>query len=118
MRKCYRDPSIGVNVLLTAILSFLCELRLHGASFGQESFYWRRSKCSRYQLVLSRTDYQGAIAKWLRRQIRNLFLFEGAGSNPAGVASFYDFGSSQLQWNRNFGFVISYAVPFILLTVR
>ena len=29
---------------------------------------------------------QGAIAKWLRRQIRNLFLFEGAGSNPAGVA--------------------------------
>ena len=28
---------------------------------------------------------QGAIAKWLRRQIRNLFLFEGAGSNPAGV---------------------------------
>jgi hypothetical protein len=28
---------------------------------------------------------EGAIAKWLRRQIRNLFLFEGAGSNPAGV---------------------------------
>ena len=28
---------------------------------------------------------QGAIAKWLQRQIRNLFLFEGAGSNPAGV---------------------------------
>jgi hypothetical protein len=28
---------------------------------------------------------RGAIAKWLRRQIRNLFLFEGAGSNPAGV---------------------------------
>ncbi|KAG6847127.1 hypothetical protein H0H93_009966, partial [Arthromyces matolae] len=37
----------------------------------------------------------GAIAKWLRRQIRiflnseghfHLFLFEGAGSNPAGVA--------------------------------
>ena len=31
---------------------------------------------------------QGAIAKWLRRQIRNLFLFEGAGSNPAGVELF------------------------------
>ena len=31
---------------------------------------------------------QGAIAKWLRRQIRNLFLFEGAGSNPAGVEVF------------------------------
>ena len=31
---------------------------------------------------------QGAIAKWLRRQIRNLFLFEGAGSNPAGVGLF------------------------------
>ena len=31
---------------------------------------------------------QGAIAKWLRRQIRNLFLFEGAGSNPAGVDFF------------------------------
>ena len=30
-------------------------------------------------------EKQGAIAKWLRRQIRNLFLFEGAGSNPAGV---------------------------------
>ena len=35
-------------------------------------------------LFLAKT--QGAIAKWLRRQIRNLFLFEGAGSNPAGVA--------------------------------
>ena len=32
---------------------------------------------------------QGAIAKWLRRQIRNLFLFEGAGSNPAGVDIFF-----------------------------
>ena len=31
----------------------------------------------------------GAIAKWLRRQIRNLFLFEGAGSNPAGVARLF-----------------------------
>ena len=31
----------------------------------------------------------GAIAKWLRRQIRNLFLFEGAGSNPAGVELFF-----------------------------
>ena len=31
---------------------------------------------------------QGAIAKWLRRQIRNLFLFEGVGSNPAGVDLF------------------------------
>ena len=30
---------------------------------------------------------QGAIAKWLRRQIRNLFSFGGAGSNPAGVAN-------------------------------
>ena len=30
-------------------------------------------------------EFQGAIAKWLRRQIRNLFLFEGAGSNPARV---------------------------------
>ena len=34
----------------------------------------------------------GAIAKWLRRQIRinyevYLFLFEGAGSNPAGVVT-------------------------------
>ena len=33
-------------------------------------------------------ENEGAIAKWLRRQIRNLFLFEGAGSNPAGVAIF------------------------------
>jgi hypothetical protein len=36
-----------------------------------------------------RRDFVGAIAKWLRRQIRiaknHLFLFEGAGSNPAGV---------------------------------
>lgn len=31
--------------------------------------------------------WKGTIAKWLRRQIRMnyLFLFEGAGSNPAGV---------------------------------
>jgi hypothetical protein len=28
---------------------------------------------------------EGVIAKWLQRQIRNLFLFEGAGSNPADV---------------------------------
>ena len=33
-------------------------------------------------------ELQGAIAKWLQRQIRNLFLFEGAGSNPAGVVIF------------------------------
>ena len=33
---------------------------------------------------------QGAIAKWLQRQIRNLFLFEGAGSNPAGVGKLVD----------------------------
>ena len=32
--------------------------------------------------------YNGAIAKWLRRQIRNLFSFGGAGSNPAGVDLF------------------------------
>jgi hypothetical protein len=29
----------------------------------------------------------GAIAKWLRRLIRNQLLFEGAGSSPAGVAN-------------------------------
>ena len=37
---------------------------------------------------------EGAIAKWLRRQIRmqyNLFLFEGAGSNPAGVVFLFLF---------------------------
>ena len=35
-------------------------------------------------------NLQGTIAKWLRRQIRMkyLFLFEGAGSNPAGVEIF------------------------------
>ena len=33
----------------------------------------------------------GAIAKWLRRQIRNLFLFQGAGSSPAGVVCFVVF---------------------------
>ena len=30
---------------------------------------------------------QGAIAKWLRRLIRNQFPFRGAGSSPAGVAT-------------------------------
>lgn len=30
-------------------------------------------------------EAQGAIAKRLKRQIRNLFLYEGAGSSPAGV---------------------------------
>ena len=35
------------------------------------------------------SNEKGAIAKWLRRKIRNLFLFEGAGSNPAGVARVY-----------------------------
>ena len=28
---------------------------------------------------------QGTMAEWLTREIRNLFLSEGAGSNPAGV---------------------------------
>uniref|UniRef100_A0A0W0F706 Uncharacterized protein n=1 Tax=Moniliophthora roreri TaxID=221103 RepID=A0A0W0F706_MONRR len=40
---------------------------------------------------LAANSYVGAIAKWLRRQIRtlasHLFLFEGAGSNPAGVVA-------------------------------
>ena len=30
-------------------------------------------------------DHHGAIAKWLRRLIRNQFPFRGAGSSPAGV---------------------------------
>jgi hypothetical protein len=34
---------------------------------------------------------QGAMAEWLKREIRNLFLSEGAGSNPAGVGVFVDF---------------------------
>jgi hypothetical protein len=40
------------------------------------------------QLETQRPGTEGTIAKWLRRQIRiydYLFLFEGAGSNPAGV---------------------------------
>ena len=43
----------------------------------------RPTTCDHHDLVCHSTI--GAIAKWLRRQIRNLFLFEGAGSNPAGV---------------------------------
>jgi hypothetical protein len=31
------------------------------------------------------------MAEWLKREIRNLFLSEGAGSNPAGVGVFVDF---------------------------
>ena len=49
---------------------------------------WEKKRCFdiiKFLCLLS----QGAIAKWLRRQIRNLFLYEGAGSNPAGVGSFY-----------------------------
>ena len=44
--------------------------------------------CSTSAVELDRRYLQGAIAKWLQRQIRNLFLFEGAGSNPAGVGTF------------------------------
>ena len=40
------------------------------------------------------TLHQGAIAKWLQRQIRNLFLYEGAGSNPAGVGLTFFFLSA------------------------
>ena len=39
----------------------------------------------------------GAIAKWLRRQIRNLFSFGGAGSNPAGVDLFSFFASVKMS---------------------
>ncbi len=49
-------------------------------------------RISNYTLVFV---YIGAIAKWLQRQIRNLFLFEGAGSNPAGVG----FSSFQVRTN-------------------
>ena len=38
-----------------------------------------------FDIVVLTYVIHGAIAKWLQRQIRNLFLFEGAGSNPAGV---------------------------------
>ena len=33
---------------------------------------------------------QGTMAEWLTREIRNLFLSEGAGSNPAGVVTSLD----------------------------
>ena len=33
----------------------------------------------------------GAVAKWLLRQFRKLLLFEGAGSNPAGVVRYFIF---------------------------
>ena len=54
----------------------------------------------------AKSPFQGAIAKWLRRQIRNLFSFGGAGSNPAGVelfGSFFDVSvvgtpGEQLLW--------------------
>ena len=43
--------------------------------------------------------HQGAIAKWLRRQIRNLFSFGGAGSNPAGVELQKVFAQSANSWS-------------------
>lgn len=57
-----------------------------------------------------RFDFNGALAKWLRREIRNLFSFGGVGSNPASVdqivcLSFfpiYDAGSSLLRIRRTF----------------
>ena len=50
-------------------------------------------------------ELQGAIAKWLQRQIRNLFLFEGAGSNPAGVVIFI------FIWDGSFFCFVPIAVP-------
>ena len=38
---------------------------------------------------LVQSPSQGTMAEWLTREIRNLFLSEGAGSNPAGVGSFW-----------------------------
>ena len=55
------------------------ETNLHEPKATQ---YLKRKTHTTVQKVLK----HGAIAKWLRRQIRNLFSFGGAGSNPAGVA--------------------------------
>ena len=48
---------------------------------------WTRCKAAAKEpdIVQLKGNEHGAIAKWLRRQIRNLFSFGGAGSNPAGV---------------------------------
>lgn len=45
----------------------------------------RHMLCADLPIFIYRFTFQGAIAKWLRRQIRNLFPFGSAGSNPAGV---------------------------------
>ena len=56
------------------------------APFGQRSPGFATRNTVIYYLLAC--GLRGAIAKWLRRQIRNLFSFGGAGSNPAGVGSF------------------------------
>ena len=43
------------------------------------------STCAGYDRCLRRPTGIDTIAKWLRRQIRNLLGFARAGSNPAGV---------------------------------
>ena len=63
---------------------------------------------------LDRT-HVGAIAKWLRRQIRNLFLFEGAGSSPAGVASSKFFPFFVAGWNNEQCLLLTYVLIATIL---
>ena len=39
-------------------------------------------------VAVAQISSNGTMAEWLTREIRNLFLSEGAGSNPAGVDHF------------------------------
>ena len=61
-----------------------------GSSLSLCSLAGQLLSTSRSNNLLEPGKVQGTIAKWLRRQIRmkHLFLFEGAGSNPAGVDYF------------------------------
>ena len=54
-----------------------------------------RGLCPNTYIIIYLPFFDGAIAKWLRRLIRNQFPFRGAGSNPAGVVHFFRFYSHQ-----------------------
>ena len=47
-----------------------------------------RGLCLNIYIIVYSPFFDGAIAKWLRRLIRNQFPFRGAGSSPAGVVRY------------------------------
>ena len=51
-------------------------------------------------MFIFKCHLDGVVAEWLRRQIRNLLISDGAGSNPADVEFIFLFLFFGLFWDE------------------